>query len=85
MDTPFRCPHCAALVVDRRSPVCTTCKQALPEEWIMTPGQVQKSAALDKLARAQHAESMQALAPLKYYNPSAPVIVQILTINVDAP
>ncbi len=51
----------------------------------MTPDQIAKSAALDKQSRAQHAESMQALDPLKYRNPDAPVIVQILTTNVDSP
>jgi hypothetical protein len=73
------------LVVDRRSSSCTTCRQALPAEWIMTPDQIAKSAALDKQSRAQHAESMETLAPLKYHNPDAPVFVQILTTNVDSP
>ncbi len=51
----------------------------------MTPDQIAKSAALDKQFRAQHAESMETLAPLKYHNPDAPVFVQILTTNVDSP
>jgi hypothetical protein len=31
-----RCPKCQALVVDRRSPVCTTCRAELPKNWVMT-------------------------------------------------
>jgi hypothetical protein len=85
VETHFRCPHCHALVGDRRSPVCTTCKQALPAERVMTPDQVAKTAALDQMARTQHAESMKSLQPLKNFNPDAPVIMQILTTSVDAP
>ena len=46
-----RCPICNALVVDRRSPVCTTCHEALPADWIMTPEQVSTARDLAVLAR----------------------------------
>jgi hypothetical protein len=49
------------LVVDRRSPVCTTCRSPLPADWIMTPEQAAKMMAIDKEARAEHTESMKAL------------------------
>ncbi len=52
---PHRCPKCQALVVDRRSPVCTTCRAALPKEWVMSPEQVAKVMAIDQDA-AEHAE-----------------------------
>jgi hypothetical protein len=42
MPFPLRCPHCKALVVDRRSPTCTTCRAELPAEWILTPTQIRK-------------------------------------------
>jgi len=49
------------LVVDRRSPVCTTCREALPKEWVMTPAQAAKLMAIDQDCRAEHAESMKTL------------------------
>jgi hypothetical protein len=58
---PHRCPKCNALVVDRRSPVCTTCREALPKEWVMTPEQVAKTEAIDREIRAEHVESMKTL------------------------
>ena len=79
MDGPLRCPHCNALVVDRRSATCTTCHQALPAEWIMTRDQVAKVAELDRDARAQYAESIRTLNPLA--NPDAPLIVQVLGLS----
>ena len=59
---PHRCPKCHALVVDRRSPVCTTCRAALPKEWIMTKAQVAKTNALDQKMRAEHTEAMKTLS-----------------------
>ncbi len=56
---PLRCPHCNALVVDRRSPVCTTCRAALPADWVMTPQQTAKMMQLDAQARAQQLEEMR--------------------------
>ena len=53
-----RCPACDALVVDRRSPVCTACKAPLPAEWIMTAEQAAKVAELDRDDRRHHAASM---------------------------
>jgi hypothetical protein len=58
---PHRCPKCNALVVDRRSPVCTTCRQALPAEWIMSPKQTAKVMAIDKAAKVEHAATMKQL------------------------
>lgn len=58
---PHRCPKCQALVVDRRSPVCTTCREALPAEWVMTPEQTAKLKAMDDAARAEHVREMQVL------------------------
>jgi hypothetical protein len=60
---PLRCPACQALVVDRRSPTCTTCRHALPEEWIMTPIQAKKMMALDRDTRAEHTASLNRLDP----------------------
>ncbi len=51
---PHRCPKCQALVVDRRSPVCTTCRAALPADWVMTPEQAAKTMAIDAQAKAEH-------------------------------
>jgi hypothetical protein len=76
MDGPLRCPRCQALVVDRRSALCTTCHQALPAEWVMTVEQAAKLAQLDLAARAQYADSIRALNPLT--NPDAPLLVRVL-------
>jgi hypothetical protein len=65
MDTPLRCPKCNALVVDRRSAVCTTCRTALPVEWVMTPEQTAKVMAIDQDARAEYNSSMQRLDQIK--------------------
>jgi hypothetical protein len=58
---PHRCPKCHALVVDRRSPVCTTCREALPKEWIMTPEQAAKVMDIDRTARAEYDSAMKQL------------------------
>ena len=56
---PLRCPACQALVMSRRSPVCTTCREPLPAEWVMSPAQAAKVKALDQEARANHQASMK--------------------------
>jgi hypothetical protein len=61
MMEPHRCPKCNALVVDRRSPLCTTCHQALPEEWVMSAEQIAKVTELDAHARAEYATAMNDL------------------------
>jgi ribosomal protein L37AE/L43A len=61
---PHRCPKCHALVVDRRSSTCTTCRVALPADWIMTKDQTAKVAALDQAARAQYKSVMNNLEGL---------------------
>ncbi len=58
-----RCPQCNALVVDRRSSVCTTCHEDLPADWIMTPEQVAKVEEFDAHAKAEHTAAMEALEP----------------------
>jgi DNA-directed RNA polymerase subunit N (RpoN/RPB10) len=63
MDAPLRCLKCGALVVDRRSANCTTCAEPLPADWVLSPGQVEKLAAIDQAARAEHAAAMDDLAP----------------------
>ena len=73
---PHRCPACNALVVDRRSPVCTTCRKELPKEWIMTPDQVAKTAAIDREIRKEHAESLKVIDPRS--DPNMPPIVRFL-------
>jgi hypothetical protein len=73
---PHRCPKCHALVVDRRSPVCTTCREALPKEWIMTPEQVAKTMAIDREIRAEHAASLKTLDPRS--DPKMPPIIRWL-------
>ena len=73
---PYRCPKCNALVVDRRSPVCTTCRAALPKEWIMTKEQVAKMEAIDRECRADHAESIKTLDPRS--DPNMPPIIRFL-------
>ena len=47
MEGPHRCPHCDALIVDRRSLVCTTCKQELPDEFVMTDQQAARTTNID--------------------------------------
>jgi hypothetical protein len=73
---PHRCPKCNALVVDRRSPVCTTCRQALPADWIMTPKQTAKVMAIDKQIRAEHTASLRKIDPRS--DPNMPPIVRFL-------
>lgn len=76
-DQPHRCPKCHALVVDRRSPACTTCHATLPADWIMTPQQVDKVMAIDKEIRAEHAASMKNLDPPT--DPNASTVVKVLS------
>jgi hypothetical protein len=76
---PHRCPKCHALVVDRRSPVCTTCRAQLPADWIMTPEQAGKVMAIDKEIRAEHAASMKYLDPRT--DPNVPAVVKALDTN----
>lgn len=73
---PHRCPKCNALVVDRRSPFCTTCREALPKEWIMTPEQVAKTEAINREIRAEHVASMRCLDPKT--DPNVPAVVKFL-------
>ena len=73
---PLRCPACNALVVDRRSPVCTTCRKALPKEWIMTPEQAAKMMAIDRGTHAEHVASMRRIDPRS--DPNTPPIVRLL-------
>jgi hypothetical protein len=56
-----RCPKCDALVVDRRSPVCTNCHEALPDEWVMSGEQKAKVMELDAHARAEFDTAMNEL------------------------
>jgi hypothetical protein len=58
---PHRCPKCDAPVVDRRSPLCTTCHEALPAEWIMTPEQIAKVEMIDRHAKAEHVTALNDL------------------------
>ena len=44
---PLRCPHCNAPILSRRNPLCSACRQPLPEEVVFTP---------DELARVEAAE-----------------------------
>jgi hypothetical protein len=73
---PLRCPHCNALVVDRRSPVCTTCRQELPKEWVMSAKQAAKVQQIDAQSRAQFMQEMRTLDPS--LDPNVPAIVKIL-------
>jgi len=73
---PHRCPKCHALVVDRRSPVCTTCRAALPKDWIMTPEQVAKTAAINREIKAEHAASLNTLDPRN--DPKMPPMIRFL-------
>ncbi len=61
LSEPHRCPKCYALVVDRRSANCTTCRAALPAEWVMTKEQAAKMMAFDREARAEHKAKMKIL------------------------
>jgi hypothetical protein len=56
-----RCPKCNALVVDRRSAVCTTCHAELPAEWQMTPQQIAEVTKIDDQAKAEHEALMSDL------------------------
>ena len=73
---PHRCPKCNALVVDRRSQICTTCHTALPTDWVMTPEQVAKTEAIDRESRAEHAASLKTLDPRS--DPNMPPIIRWL-------
>lgn len=73
---PHRCPDCNALVVDRRSPVCTTCRKPLPKDWIMTPTQVAKTEAIDREIRAEHAASLKVIDPRS--DPKMPPVIRFL-------
>ena len=77
---PHRCPKCNALVVDRRSPVCTTCRQALPKEWVMTADQTAKMMKLETHNRATHQEEMRSLDP-PLCSPDLPPIIRLLRMN----
>jgi len=61
LSEPHRCPKCHALVVDRRSATCTTCRVALPAEWVMTKEQTTKLMAIDRETRAEHLARMKIL------------------------
>jgi hypothetical protein len=61
MQGPFRCPKCAALVTDRRIPICTTCRADLPAEWLLTAEQFTQLTAIDQHARAGHAALLDQL------------------------
>lgn len=76
---PHRCLKCNALVVDRRSPVCTTCRTALPPDWVMTPDQATKTMAIDAEIKAEHADSMMTLDPRR--NPNLPPLIKLLDLN----
>jgi hypothetical protein len=78
---PRRCPHCNALVVDRRSPACTTCRAALPAEWIMTKVQANKVMKLDADCRAFQKQELQKIDPLT--NPNMPPFLRLLMSDVD--
>jgi hypothetical protein len=77
---PHRCPKCHALVVDRRSPVCTTCRAALPAAWIMTPEQAAKTMAIDAQAKAEHLRSLRTIDPS--LDPNVPAAIKLLDGNV---
>jgi hypothetical protein len=68
-------------VVDRRSPVCTTCREALPKEWIMTPEQAAKVMQLDAQARVQHTQEMRKIDSQS--DPNVPALVKLLDANVS--
>ena len=74
-DAPPRCPKCNALVIDRRSPTCTTCRELLPAEWIFSATETAKLNALDAHAKSQHAQSMQKLG--QFEDPEVPEIERI--------
>jgi len=78
---PHRCPKCNALVVDRRSATCTTCRADLPKEWIMTPEQAAKVMLLDTQARAQHLQEIRKLDP--QCDPNVPALVKLLDSNAS--
>jgi hypothetical protein len=69
---PHRCPKCDAPVVDRRSPLCTTCHEPLPVEWIMTPEQVAKVEMIDRHAKAEHAAALNDLDTIPTDSDPAP-------------
>ena len=77
---PKRCPQCQALVVDRRSPVCTTCQAALPAEWAMTSEQIAKMMKIEAQNRATHKEEMRSLDP-PLCDPNLPPVVRMLKLN----
>ncbi|MEJ0000905.1 MAG: hypothetical protein WDO13_18105 [Verrucomicrobiota bacterium] len=77
---PLRCPHCGALVVDRRSPACTTCRAELPAEWVMSREQVTTLARIEAQNRATHRAEMRVLDPLN--DPNLPPLVRMLDQDV---
>jgi hypothetical protein len=77
---PHRCPTCHALVVDRRSAACTTCRAALPAEWVMTAEQAAKMMKLEAQNRAMHQSEMRLLDP-PLCDPDLPPVVRLLRMN----
>ncbi len=80
VELPHRCPECNALVVDRRSPACTTCRAALPAAWVMTPAQAAKTTALDKQSQATFAASRGVIDPAS--DPNTPYLIRLLDTDV---
>ena len=80
---PHRCLKCGALVVDRRSPTCTTCHTALPADWVMSPEQAKKMMELDRQARALHQQEMITLDPLN--DPNLPPLLRFLDSDPRGP
>ncbi len=74
MSTALRCPKCHALVVDRRFPNCTTCHEALPPEWLLTPDQIEKLQVLDEHARHEHAVALDDLDSVR--DPNTPLLTE---------
>jgi hypothetical protein len=72
-DAPLRCPKCNALVVERRSPTCTTCHAALPPEWVLSREETAHLTAMDDHAKFKHAQSMERLS----IDPDKPEIERI--------
>jgi hypothetical protein len=77
---PKRCPQCQALVVDRRSSACTTCRAALPAEWVMTSEQTAQMMKIEAQNRATHQEEMRSLDP-PLCDPNLPPVVRMLKLN----
>ena len=43
-----RCPHCQSPILSRRNPLCSTCRNPLPEEVVFTAAELEQVEATER-------------------------------------